>query len=464
MVALPGFFSKVNPSGLPTRQAANPRTASDPEAVIGSYPCFRVPKQHRTSVFCPPSGYLVRTVDARETKGIPVKAVTWQGRMDIRVEEVPDPRIEEPTDAIVRITTTGLCGSDLHLYDPLTPFMTPGDIVGHEPMGIVEEVGPEVTELRVGDRVVVPFNVSCGSCWMCQRNLYSQCETTQNRDHGTGASLFGYSKLYGQVPGGQAELMRVPFADFLPVKVPEGPIDDRFVFLSDVLPTAWQGVEYAAVPEGGTLLVLGAGPIGDMAARIAMHRGHRVIVVDRVPERLHRVAARGAEAVDLGAVDDVPAQIRELTGGRGADSVIDAVGMEAHGSPVAEAAQKALALLPKKVQGAVMTRAGVDRLEALYVAIESVRRGGTISISGVYGGAADPLPMMQLFDKQLQLRMGQANVRAWTDDILELLGDDTDHLGVEGFATHHLPLSQAPEAYKKFRSKDDGMIKVVFQP
>lgn len=393
-----------------------------------------------------------------------MKAVTWHGRRDMRVEEVPDPVIAEPTDAIVRITTTGLCGSDLHLYDPLTPFMTPGDVVGHEPMGIVEEVGPGVRDLRPGDRVVVPFNVSCGSCWMCERHLYSQCETTQNREHGTGASLFGYSKLYGQVPGGQAELLRVPFADFLPVTVPEGPPDERFVYLSDVLPTAWQGVEYAAVPDGGTLLVLGAGPIGDMAARIAMHRGHRVIVVDRVPERLQRVAGRGAETIDLSAVDDVPDQVRELTGGRGADSVIDAVGMEAHGSPVAETAQKGLALLPKKVQETVMMKAGVDRLGALYCAIEAVRRGGTISISGVYGGAADPMPLMQLFDKQVQLRMGQANVRAWTDDLLKLLGEDEDHLGVETFHTHAMPLSDAPEAYATFRAKEDGMVKVLFKP
>jgi len=231
-----------------------------------------------------------------------------------------------------------------------------------------------------------------------------------------------------------------------------------------VLPTAWQGVEYAGVPEGGTLLVLGAGPIGDMAARVAIYRGYRVIVVDRVPERLQRVAARGAETIDLDAVDDVPARVRELTGGRGTDSVLDAVGMEAHGSPMAEAAQKALGLLPKKVAGAVMTKAGVDRLDALYTAIESVRRGGTISISGVYGGAADPMPMMQLFDKQIQVRMGQANVRAWTDELLTLLGKDEDILGVEDFHTHALPLSEAPEAYAKFRAKEDGMVKVLFKP
>ncbi len=391
-----------------------------------------------------------------------MKAVTWQGRRDMRVIEVPDPLIEEPTDAIVEITSTGLCGSDLHLYDPLTPFMTAGDVVGHEPMGVVREIGSGVSTLAVGDRVVVPFNVSCGTCWMCDQGLYSQCETTQNREHGTGASLFGYSKLYGQVPGGQAELLRVPFADTLPIKVPHGPPDDRFLFLSDVLPTAWQAVEYADVPQGGTLLVIGVGPIGDMACRIALHRGVRVIAVDRVPERLARVSGRGAETIDSDATKDVPARVRELTDGRGADSVIDAVGMEAHGSPVAEGAQKMLGLLPKKVQAVVMQNAGVDRLNALYTAIESVRRGGTVSISGVYGGAADPMPMMQIFDKQLQLRMGQANVRRWSDDILRLLEDETDQLGVEEFATHHLPLEDAPEAYATFREKGEGMVKVVF--
>jgi threonine dehydrogenase-like Zn-dependent dehydrogenase len=393
-----------------------------------------------------------------------MKAVTWQGRKDMQVLEVPDPVLQEPTDAIVEITSTGLCGSDLHLYDPLTPFMEPGDIVGHEPMGVVREVGSAVSTLEVGDRVVVPFNVSCGTCWMCDQGLHSQCETTQNREHGTGASLFGYSKLYGQVPGGQAELLRVPFADTLPVKVPHGPPDDRFLFLSDVLPTAWQAVEYADTRPGGTLLVMGAGPIGDMACRIALHRGLRVIAVDLVPERLARVQGRGAETIDLSQTKDVADRVRELTDGRGADAVIDAVGMEAHGSPFAEGAQKMLGLLPKKVQGAIMQNAGVDRLAALYASIESVRRGGTVSIVGVYGGATDPLPMLKLFDKQVQLRMGQANVRRWSDDILGLLQEDTDHLGVEQFATHHLPLDDAPEAYKTFRDKDDGMVKVVFRP
>src|ERR671914_2776266 len=228
-----------------------------------------------------------------------MKAVTWHGKCDVRVDTVADPKIEEPTDVIVRITTTGLCGSDLHLYEVLGPFLTEGDILGHEPMGIVEEVGSDVTEIRPGQRVVIPFNISCGTCFMCGQGLHSQCETTQVRDHGMGAALFGYTKLYGEVPGGQAEFLRVPQAQFGPIKVPEGPPDDRFVYLSDVLPTAWQAVEYAAVPDGGTVAVLGLGPIGDMACRIALHRGHRVIGLDLVPERLDRVRARGAETLDV---------------------------------------------------------------------------------------------------------------------------------------------------------------------
>ncbi|HSJ22352.1 MAG TPA: zinc-dependent alcohol dehydrogenase [Nocardioidaceae bacterium] len=393
-----------------------------------------------------------------------MKAVTWHGRRDMRVEEVPDPQIKEPEDVIIKVTSTGLCGSDLHLYETLGPFMTPGDVVGHEPMGVVQEVGAGVRNLKVGGRVVVPFNVSCGTCWMCERGLYSQCETTQNREYGTGASLFGYSKLYGQVPGGQAEYLRVPFGNFLPIKVPEGPADERFLFLSDVLPTAWQAVEYAAVPDGGTLLVIGLGPIGDMAARIGLHRGLRVIGVDLVRERLDRVQARGTEVIDLNEVDEVADAVRMLTGGRGADGVIDAVGMEAHGSPAASVAQRLVGFMPKAVSAPMMQRAGVDRNAALYTAIDAVRRGGTVSISGVYGGQTNPMPMLTLFDKQIQMRMGQANVKKWVDDLMPLLTDDADPLGVDGFATHKLPLSQAPAAYDTFQKKEDDMIKVVFKP
>jgi threonine dehydrogenase-like Zn-dependent dehydrogenase len=392
-----------------------------------------------------------------------VKAVTWQGTHDMQVAEVPDPRIEEPTDAIIKVTSSGLCGSDLHLYETLAPFMEPGDVVGHEPMGVVEEVGSAVTNLKVGDRVVVPFNVCCGSCWMCNQKLYSQCETTQNREHGTGASFFGYSKLYGQVPGGQAEYLRVPFADFMPVKVPVGPPDDRFLFLSDVMPTAWQGLQYAGLPEGGTLAVMGAGPIGDMTTRMAIHQGHRVITVDRVPERLQRVASRGAEVLNLDEVDDVGEAIRELTGGRGPDAVVEAVGMEAHGSPVSTGIQKFAGLLPDAVAEPLMKNAGIDRMAALHASIDTVRRGGTVSILGVYGGAMDPMPMFQLFDKQVQVRMGQANVRAWTDELLKMITDE-DPFGLEDFATHHVPLEEAPAVYERFQKKEEGTVKVVFRP
>ena len=393
-----------------------------------------------------------------------MKAVTWQGKRDVRVESVPDPAIEDPTDVIVRVTSSGICGSDLHLYEVLGPFLSEGDILGHEPMGFVEEVGREVTALRQGDRVVVPFNISCGTCFMCEQGLHSQCETTQQREHGKGAALFGYTKLYGEVPGGQAELLRVPFGNTLPIKVPDGPADDRFVFLSDVLPTAWQGVEYAAVPDGGSVVVLGLGPIGDMATRVAQYRGYRVIGVDLVPERLERVRARGVEALDLSEHEgELPELIRGMTEGRGPDSVIDAVGMEAHGSPAAKFVQAASALLPDAVEAKLMQRAGVDRLHALQLAIDIVRRGGTISLSGVYGGVADPLPLLTLFDKQVQLRMGQANVKRWVDELMPLLLDG-DPLGVDGFASHHLPLVQAPVAYEKFQKKQDGFVKVLLQP
>jgi threonine dehydrogenase-like Zn-dependent dehydrogenase len=383
------------------------------------------------------------------------------------VETVPDPQIKEPTDAIIKVTTSGLCGSDLHLYEVLAPFMTPGDVLGHEPMGVVEEKGSAVPNLSVGDRVVVPFNISCGSCFMCSASLYSQCETTQNREHGTGASLFGYTKLYGQVDGGQAQFLRVPHADFGPIKVPDGPPDDRFVLLSDVLPTAWQAVKYAGVPEAKSVVVLGLGPIGDMSCRVAVELGAETVIgVDLVAERLRRVSSRGIDVLDLTAFeteDDLVDAIRARTSGRGPDAVIDAVGMEAHGSPVAKFAHDMTAFLPNRVNEKVMRKAGVDRLAALQLAVELVRRGGTISIVGVYGGMTDPLPMLKLFDKQIQLRMGQANVRRWVDEIMPLLGD-TDRLGVDNFASHHLALDDARIAYEKFQKKEDNIVKVLFDP
>jgi threonine dehydrogenase-like Zn-dependent dehydrogenase len=379
---------------------------------------------------------------------------------------VPDPRIEHPTDAIVRITSSGVCGSDLHLYEVMGPFMEAGDILGHEPIGIVEEVGSAVTNITAGDRVVIPFQIACGHCFMCDRGLHTQCETTQVREQGMGAALFGYTKLYGQVPGAQAEFLRVPQAQFGPIKVPEGPPDDRFIYLSDVLPTAWQAVKYADVPDGGSLAVLGLGPIGDMACRIARHLGvDQVIGIDLVPERLERARAFGVEALDLRDHDTgIVKIVRDLTEGRGPDAVVDAVGMEAHGAPVAKVAQQITGFLPDALAAKLMEKAGVDRLSAFHLAIELVRRGGTISLSGVYGGQTDPLPMLTLFDKQIQLRMGQANVKRWIDDILPLVSDDSDPLGVESFATHRLPLDEAPRAYEMFQKKQEGAMKVLLQP
>ncbi|HET9720015.1 MAG TPA: zinc-dependent alcohol dehydrogenase [Solirubrobacteraceae bacterium] len=393
-----------------------------------------------------------------------MRALAWHGKRDVRVDNVEDPRIEEPTDAIIRVTSSGLCGSDLHLYEVMGPFMGEGDVLGHEPMGIVEEVGSAVTNIAVGDRVVIPFNISCGSCFMCEQGLQSQCETTQNREQGTGASLFGYTKLYGEVPGGQAEYLRVPQAHYGPIKVPEGPPDDRFLLLSDVLPTAWQAVKYANVPEGGTLVVLGLGPIGEMATRMAQHLGAgQVIGVDLVEDRLKRAASHGVHTIDLRLTSDVAGEVRELTGGRGPDSVIDAVGMEAHGSPGGKLAHTLAGLMPDPVAKKVMETAGLDRLAALHSALEIVRRGGTVSLSGVYGGTADPLNMMQAFDKQVNLRMGQANVKRWVEEIMPLLSDE-DPLGVDAYASHHVPLTDAPQAYADFQGKVDGTFKVVFKP
>lgn len=380
----------------------------------------------------------------------------------MRVEEVADPAIKEPNDVVVKVTSTAICGSDLHLYELFGPFLDHGDVLGHEAMGIVEEVGAGIAHLRPGDRVVIPFTISCGACFMCDRALYAQCETTQVREYGCGAALFGYTKLYGQVPGGQAEYLRVPQAQFGPIKVPhEGP-DERFLFLSDVLPTAWQAVEWAEVPDGGSVAILGLGPIGQMCARIAKHRGFRPIGIDLVEDRLEMARRRGIEVVD--AAGNVVEAVRELTDGRGADSVIDAVGMEAHGSPFGAIAQTLTSYMPDRIAGPLMTHAGVDRLAALHQAVELVQRGGTVSVSGVYGGMADPMPMLRMFDKGVTLRMGQAHVKRWIPELMPLVTDPSDPLGVLDLSTHRFPLSQATLAYDIFQKKDDGCVKVVLDP
>ena len=390
-----------------------------------------------------------------------MKALTWQGKRKVSVETVPDPKIEAANDAIIEVTSTAICGSDLHLYEVLGPFMEPGDVIGHEPMGRVVEAGPS-SNLSEGDRVVVPFTIACGSCWMCDRGLYSQCETTQVKEYGSGAKLFGYSKLYGSVPGAQAEYLRVPHADFGPIKVGEDLPDHRYLFLSDVLPTAWQAVQYAQVGEGDCLAVFGLGPIGQMCARIGRHLGARVFGVDPVPERRAMAARHGARVFDY--TDETNDAIRDATDGRGPDGVVDAVGMEAHGSPLGKAAHHAVGLLPDALSEPLLEKAGVDRLAALHSSLDLVRRGGTVSISGVYGGQADPMPMLTFFDKQIQLRAGQCNVKAWIDDLLPLVEDPADPLDVDDLVTHRVPLDQAPGAYEMFQKKEDGCVKVVLDP
>ncbi|MCS5719355.1 glutathione-dependent formaldehyde dehydrogenase [Herbiconiux sp. CPCC 205763] len=391
-----------------------------------------------------------------------MRALTWQGTMKVRVDEVADPEIIDPTDAVIRVTSTAICGSDLHLYDVLGPFLDKGDILGHEPMGIVESVGAAVTGLAVGDRVVIPFVIACGHCFMCEQGLTTQCETTQNRDTDTGASLYGYTELYGSVPGGQAEKLRVPLADFNAIKVGTELPDDRYLFLSDILPTAWQGVQYAEVPEGGTLAVIGLGPVGQFAGRIGRHLGYRVLGVDPVPERRAMAARHGIEVFDL--TDDVIEVLRSATDGRGPDSVVDAVGMEAHGNPGVEFATYAVGKLPEPLAKKAMTTVGVDRLAAMLLALEVVRRGGTVSLSGVYAGAADPMPFMSMFDKGLTLRMGQCNVHRWIDTLLPLVEDPADPLGIDDLVTHHVPLEDAPRMYETFKNKEDGCVKVILQP
>jgi threonine dehydrogenase-like Zn-dependent dehydrogenase len=388
-----------------------------------------------------------------------MRAVVWHGREDVGVDTVADPVIREPTDAVIEVTSTAICGSDLHLYSPLSPVMRDGDILGHEAMGIVRAAGPGVTHVREGDRVVVPFNVACGACFYCEHALQSQCETTRDRGalaekgsllgRGKGASLLGYTHLYGAVPGGQAELLRVPHADAGLIPVPHGPHDHRYLFLSDVLPTSWQAVAYGDVSPGDTVAVFGLGPVGQMCARIARHRGARTIGVDIVPERLEMASRHGVETIDARGTDDVPLAVREFTGGRGADTVIDAVGMEASGSKA----------------DSVMTTAKIqiDRTHALRQSMASVRRGGTLSLSGVYGGPVQMFPLGDLFDMQVQIRMGQANVLRWVPEILPLLTDD-DPLGVDDLATHRMPLQDAPRAYEMFRDKTDGCVKVVLDP
>ena len=396
-----------------------------------------------------------------------MRALTWQGKREVEVREVPDPVIQEPTDAIVRITTTAICGSDLHLYEVLGAYLNPGDVLGHEAMGVVEEVGSEVTHIAPGrprrravQHLLRPMlDVLSAASSPSARRPRCATRARARRCSATPRST-------ARCPAARREYLRVPAG---PLRADQGARTrdrtSRFLYLSDILPTAWQAVAYADVPPGGTLAVLGLGPVGQFATRIARAPGvERVIGVDLVPERLELAEQHGSRSWTSGDVDDVAATLLEMTGGRGPDAVIDAVGMEAHGSPRGKAAQTAVGLLPDALARPLIDRFAVDRLDALHTAIKSVRRGGTVSVSGVYGGEADPMPMMEMFDRGMQLRMGQCHVKRWIDDIMPLVLDETDPLGTSDLATHLLPLEQAPHGYEIFQAKQDACIKVLLNP
>ncbi|MDB5445535.1 MAG: fdh [Phenylobacterium sp.] len=392
-----------------------------------------------------------------------MKAICWQGKKDLRCEEVPDPIIEDPKDAIVRITSTCICGSDLHLMDGFVPSMMKGDVLGHEPMGEVVEVGPEAKArgLKVGDRVVVPFQMICGECEQCQKGNFSVCQrTNRNADLAkamwgdTTAGLFGYSHITGGYAGGQAEYLRVPFAATTVVKIPQGKPDETYIFLSDILPTGWQAAAQADIQPTDTVAVWGSGPVGLFSAMSAKVLGaKRVIVIDDVPERLDRARRiGGVEVLDRKGINVIET-LSDMTGGHGPEKVIEAVGMEAHGPT------PALDMIDR-VQTALKLE--TDRPAALREAIMCCKAAGTVSIPGVYGGLLNAVPFGALMNKGLTVRTGQTHVKRWTDDLLRRIeeGEIDSTLPI----THTAPLGKGPELYKTFRDKKDGCIKVVLKP
>ncbi len=389
-----------------------------------------------------------------------MRAVCWHGKSDMRVDTVPDPTIEDPRDAIIKITTTCICGSDLHLYDGYMPTMEPGDIIGHEPMGVVVEIGKEVKNLKKGDRVVVPFTLSCGECWFCQRKMFSLCDkSNRNAEMArkvmgqSPAGLLGYSHMLGGYPGGQAEYLRVPYADVGPQKIPEGVPDEKVVFLSDIFPTGYMAAENAGIESGDTVAIWGAGPVGQFAIRSAWMLGAgRVVAIDCVPERLKMAEQGRAETINF-KEKDVYDTLMEMTKGRGPDRVIDAVGAEAH-------AGGSLGAVVDQAKAAVGL--ATDRPHALREAIHCCRKGGTVSIPGVYVGFLDKVPMGPAMNKGLTFKMGQTHVQAYTEKLLKLIMEG--HIDPSFVITHKIGLEQAPEYYKTFRDKQDGCIKVVIQP
>jgi threonine dehydrogenase-like Zn-dependent dehydrogenase len=389
-----------------------------------------------------------------------MKALCWHGKEDVRVESVPDPELLNPRDAIIEITRTAICGSDLHLYDGFIPTLEPGDILGHEFMGVVVDVGRDVTKLRKGDKVVVPFTISCGRCFFCQKGLYSCCDNSNpnawlaEKMYGESpAGLFGYSHMLGGYAGGQAQYVRVPFADVGPLKVPSDIDDEKVLFLSDIFPTGYMAAENCNIQPGDVVAVWGCGPVGQFAIRSAQLLGaERVIALDRIPERIRLAQQAGAEVVNYEDCDDVVEELKYRTGGRGPDACIDAVGMEAHGTTVGA------------IYDEVKTRTmmATDRPNVLRQAIQVCRKGGTVSIPGVYGGLLDKIPFGAAFNKGLTMKMGQTHMQKYMQPLFErVMNNEIDPSFV---ITHRVALRDAPAAYRTFRDKQDECIKVVLDP
>ena len=389
-----------------------------------------------------------------------MKALTWHGKGDMRCERVPDPRIEHPRDAIIKVTACAICGSDLHIYDGVIPSMHHGDVLGHETMGEVVEVGAENTKLRKGDRVVVPFTIACGECFFCQRGYFSGCERSNPNaamaaklwGHSP-AGLFGYSHLLGGYPGGQAEYLRVPFADAGPIKVPDGLTDAQVLFLSDIFPTGYMGAEFCDIKGGETVAVFGCGPVAQFAIRSAFLLGaERVIAVDTVPERLRMAADAGAITIDF-MQEDVYERIQELTHGRGADACIDAVGTEPHTAASFDS-------MLDRAKVAVFL--GTDRPHVLRQAIHCTRNSGIVSIIGVYGGFVDKIPMGSAINRGLTFKMAQTPVQHYLPKLMQRI--EKGEIDPSFVITHTVPLEQGPAMYRTFRDKQDGCIKVMLQP
>ena len=390
-----------------------------------------------------------------------MKALCWHGKVDVRVDTVPDPKIQEPTDAIIRVTTTAICGSDLHLFDGYQPTMEEGDILGHEPMGIVVETGSAVTGLKKGDRVVVPFVIACGHCFFCTKTLFACCDNTNPNaaeaakimGHSP-AGLFGFSHMLGGFAGGQAEYMRVPHADVGPIKIESDLPDEKVLFLSDIFPTGYMAAENADIEPGDTVAVWGCGPVAQMAIQSCWMLGAgRVIAIDRVPERLEMARTHGrAETINFDE-EDVPDRLNEMTKGRGPDRCIDAVGCEAHGAGTFDA-------VVDKVKASVML--ATDRAHVLRQAIFCCRKGGTVSVPGVYIGMIDKMPFGPAMAKGLTIKTGQTHVQRYGEPLLEKINSGA--FDPSFIITHRLPLEDAPGAYKTFRDKEDGCIKVVLKP